>query len=111
MLGLRLAHAHIPLALTVLAFGLATAPGAAGAAQTLTVVERATSDAVTDLGAAGDSVGDILTFHNDVYDAANAKVVGSNNGWCIRTAVGKAWECFWDARAGGRADHRGRPVS
>ena len=95
MLGRRLVHARIPLALTILALGLAIAPNAAGAAQTIAVVERATSDAVTDLGATGDSVGDILTFHNDIYDEANAKVIGSNNGWCIRTAVGKAWECFW----------------
>jgi hypothetical protein len=62
---------------------------------TLKVVERAANDVVTDTGAKDDSVGDILTFHNDIYDAANAKVIGSNNGWCIRTAVGKAWECFW----------------
>ena len=95
MLGRRLVHARIPLALTILALGLAIAQNAAGAAQTIAVVERATSDAVTDLGAKGDSVGDILTFHNDIYDEANAKVVGSNNGWRIRTAVGKAWECFW----------------
>jgi hypothetical protein len=61
----------------------------------MTVVERATSDAVTDTGAAGDTAGDILTFANDIYDQANEKQIGSNNGWCMRTAVGKAWECFW----------------
>jgi hypothetical protein len=60
-----------------------------------TLVERATSDTVTDLGAKGDSVGDLLTFANEVYDEGNAKKVGSDNGWCIRTAVGKAWECSW----------------
>jgi allene oxide cyclase len=62
---------------------------------TLKFVERATSDAVLDLGAKGDSAGDVLTFANEVYDAANKKKVGTTNGYCIRTVPGKAWECFW----------------
>ncbi|MEZ5831877.1 MAG: allene oxide cyclase family protein [Dongiaceae bacterium] len=62
---------------------------------TLKVVERATTDAVTDLGDKDDSAGDVLTFANDVYDEGNANKVGSDNGWCIRTVPGKAWECFW----------------
>jgi len=61
----------------------------------LKLVERATSDAVTDLGAKDDSAGDVLTFANEIYDAANAKKVGSDNGWCVRTVAGKSWECFW----------------
>lgn len=67
----------------------------ASAATKLHVVERATSDAVTDLGAKGDSVGDVLTFANEIYDAENKTKIGSDNGFCIRTVVGKAWECFW----------------
>jgi hypothetical protein len=58
-------------------------------------VERATTDAVTDTGAAGDSAGDILTFANEVFDEHNAEKVGTDNGWCVRTVAGKAWECFW----------------
>lgn len=87
MSGLRLALTAL-LALTIV-------PGAASAAQNLTLVERATSDAVTDLGASGDSPGDLLTFQNEIYDAQNTKLLGSDNGWCIRTVAGKAWECFW----------------
>ena len=68
---------------------------AASADETLTLVERAASDTVTDLGAQGDSVGDILTFANEVFDKDNANKVGSDNGWCARTVVGKAWECIW----------------
>jgi len=71
------------------------AAGPASAAGKLHVVERATSDAVTDLGAKGDSVGDVLTFANEIYDADNKNKIGSDNGFCIRTVVGKAWECFW----------------
>lgn len=63
--------------------------------QTIKLVERASTDVVTDIGAKDDSVGDVLTFANDVFDEANATQVGTDNGWCVRTAVGKAWECFW----------------
>jgi hypothetical protein len=61
----------------------------------LAVVERATTDAVVDTGVAGDSAGDLLTFANDIYDEANANKLGGDNGWCIRTVAGQAWECFW----------------
>ena len=64
-------------------------------AKQLVVVERATSDTITDLGAKGDSVGDILTFANDIYDQSNANKIGSDNGWCARTVAGQAWECIW----------------
>jgi hypothetical protein len=62
---------------------------------TLHVVERATTDVVTDTGDEGDSVGDILTFANEVYDENNESMVGTDNGYCFRTAVGAAWECEW----------------
>jgi hypothetical protein len=77
----------------VLAAGLGTA--SADELKKMAFVERATSDVVTDLGPEGDSAGDILTFANDVYDDKNQNKVGTDNGWCIRTVVGKAWECFW----------------
>jgi allene oxide cyclase len=64
-------------------------------AASFTVVERATSDAVTDTGAKGDSAGDILTFANELYDKDNKKKVGSDNGYCFRTVAGAAWECAW----------------
>ena len=86
-----------PVALAAACVVLALPAGTASAAEAehLTVVERATTDAVTDLGDKGDSVGDVLTFANEVYDQANATKVGSDNGWCVRTLVGQAWECFW----------------
>lgn len=76
-----------------LASGLFTAPATAD--ETLALVERATTDAVIDNAPTGDSAGDLLTFANEVYDASNATLVGSDNGMCIRTAVGAAWECIW----------------
>jgi Allene oxide cyclase len=50
---------------------------------------------VTDVGATGDSPGDLLTFANEVFDKDNTNKVGSNNGWCIPVNAGKSWECFW----------------
>jgi hypothetical protein len=61
----------------------------------LVVVEHATTDATLDLGAKGDSNGDVLTFANEVFDKANKEKVGTDNGYCVRTVVGKAWECIW----------------
>ena len=50
--------------------------------KTIHVVERATTDAVTD-----------LTFANEIYDGANVHKVGTDQGYCVRTEVGKSWEC------------------
>jgi allene oxide cyclase len=78
-----------------LAAGGLFAAGPAAAAEEIKVVERATTDAVTDTGATGDSAGDILTFANEVFDADDKNKIGTNQGICFRTVVGKAWECFW----------------
>src|SRR5574341_1012454 len=59
------------------------------------VIEHATTDTVTDVGDAGDSVGDLLTFANEVYDENNETQVGMDSGFCIRTVAGESWECFW----------------
>jgi hypothetical protein len=72
-----------------------TAAQPAAAAEHLVVVERALTDTTVDLGAKGDSVGDLLTFANPVYDATNKTQLGSDQGYCVRVVVGKSWECFW----------------
>jgi hypothetical protein len=83
--------ALVALALVIGATGAVatTAPGV----RHMTVVERATTDAVIDLGASGDSIGDLLAFGNDVYNAKNTVKVGRDEGSCIRTNPGLAWEC------------------
>jgi hypothetical protein len=70
---------------------LGTAPAAAK--ESLTLIEHVTSEEVVDLGDEGDTVGDTLVFNNELYDEQDANLVGSSNGSCIRTAVGKLWEC------------------
>ncbi|MGH9809409.1 MAG: Allene oxide cyclase, partial [Terriglobia bacterium] len=74
---------------------LAAGTAALAESQDLKVVEHATTDAVTDTGAEGDSAGDILTFANEVFDADDKNKVGTDQGICFRTVPGKAWECFW----------------
>ena len=34
-------------------------------------------------------------FANEVFDAEDRNRVGSDQGTCVRTVPGKAWECFW----------------
>jgi hypothetical protein len=67
------------------------------AAEQIKVVERPVGEVTVDLAAKGDSVGDMLVFANELFDAANKTKVGSDQGYCVRTVVGKSWECFWTA--------------
>ena len=53
---------------------LAASPADAAAATTIHVVERATTDAVTN-GSKEDRVGNVLTWHNKIYDAQNKQLV------------------------------------
>ena len=60
-----------------------------------TVVERAITDTVADIGKKGDSLGDQLAFGNPVYTADNKIKIGNDLGNCVRTKVGVSWECSW----------------
>jgi hypothetical protein len=64
---------------------------------TMSLIEHAETDVVRHIGPANeeDSAGDVLAFANPVFESANKKQVGSDNGNCVRTAAGKAWECIW----------------
>ncbi|HWJ33845.1 MAG TPA: allene oxide cyclase family protein [Steroidobacteraceae bacterium] len=87
------AAARAAASAALLTAALATAP--AFAAEQIKVVERPVGETTVDLTAKGDSVGDMLVFANGVFDAANKTQVGTDQGYCIRTIVGKSWECFW----------------
>jgi hypothetical protein len=70
---------NLLLALCLLPFGtIASGPAVAG--NEIKVIEHASTDAVTDTGAAGDSAGDILTFANDVFDADDKNKIGTDQG-------------------------------
>ena len=91
VIALALLAASVVLVIVVTA---SAGRGAHHAGRTIAVVEHATTDAVTN-GTAGDDAGNILTFANDVFNAADTQKVGSDQGSCVRTVVGKAWECMW----------------
>ena len=65
------------------------------------VVEHADTDTVGDADngkPSPDALGNVLAFHNPVYDAADKKKVGVDNGQCTRTIADPTngvWECFW----------------
>jgi allene oxide cyclase len=65
------------------------------AGEQIKVVERPVGETTVDLGAKGDSVGDLLVFANGIFDPANKTQIGSDQGFCVRTIVGKSWECMW----------------
>jgi allene oxide cyclase len=82
-------------ALVVAATGAASGHGHHGKGKTIRVVERATTDAPVDNAPAGDSIGDLLAFGNELFDHRNQKKVGTDQGSCVRTVVGQAYECSW----------------
>jgi hypothetical protein len=86
----------VPIAV-VCAVGLLSACGGGSDPETIELIEHAETDTVRHIGPANeeDSAGDVLAFANPVFDSSNAKQVGTDNGQCVRTAAGKAWECIW----------------
>ncbi len=67
---------------------------AAGA--TVHVVEHAITDTEIPTGGGKDVKGNILTFNNPVFDAADKKHVGHDEGFCTRIAPKQGiWECLW----------------
>ncbi len=74
---------------------LASSPVASAEPGMLTVIEHATTDTVIDTGAKGDTSGDLLTFSNEVFDAADSQPAGRSTGVCTRIVVGSEWDCGW----------------
>jgi allene oxide cyclase len=64
---------------------------------TITVVEHAITDTEVPLAPGGkDEKGDILTFNNPVFNAADKAQVGHDEGFCTRLAPKQGiWECLW----------------
>jgi hypothetical protein len=72
-----------------------------GGALSIHVVEHALTDTVGDADngtPSPDALGNVLAFHNPVFNAVDKKQVGVDNGQCTRTIVDPTngvWECFW----------------
>lgn len=82
----------------LLSFGVghASAARAHGAkSTTVHVIEHAVTDTVVPSGGKPDATGNLLTFHNKVFNAADKKQVGRDQGFCVRIVPGASYECMW----------------
>jgi len=71
-------------------------PAAHARGRTIAVVEHAITDTEIPTGGGKDVKGNILTFNNPVYNAANKSPVGHDEGFCTRIAPKQGiWECLW----------------
>jgi allene oxide cyclase len=66
------------------------------AGTTVHVIEHAITDTEIPTGGGKDVKGNILTFNNPVYNVANTRQVGHDEGFCTRIAPKQGiWECLW----------------
>ena len=76
--------------------GAVHARGSAAGGNSVTVVEHAVTDTVVPTGGGKDVTGNVLTFHNQVFDPSDKRVVGSDLGFCVRISVSDgSWTCEW----------------
>ncbi len=97
-------HRLVPIAIVATAALFAAGCGGNDSeTTTIKLIEHAETDTVRHIGPANeeDSAGDVLAFANPVFDSTNKEEVGTDNGACIRTAPGEAWECFWTVSLSG----------
>ncbi len=65
-------------------------------ASAIHVIEHAVTDTVIQSGGGADVTGNLLTFHNQVFNSADTKQVGTDQGSCVRIAPSEgSWECSW----------------
>jgi allene oxide cyclase len=63
---------------------------------TIHVIEHAVTDTVIHSAGPGNVTGNLLTWHNKVYNPANVEQVGTDQGSCVRIAPAEgSWECNW----------------
>jgi allene oxide cyclase len=66
------------------------------AGKTVHVIEHAITDTENPGVGGKDVKGNVLTFNNPVFNVANTKQVGHDEGFCIRVAPKQGiWECLW----------------
>ena len=97
MLASAALTAGIALATAVPSSAHATNKRAAAAGRSVFVVEHAITDTEVPLAPGGkDKAGDILVFHNPVFNRADKRKVGHDEGFCTRINVKAGiWECLW----------------
>lgn len=98
--GVAVAFAAAMLALAaLLMFGAGHASAArahrATSSTTVHVIEHAVTDTPVQSGGKGDKTGNLLTFHNKVFNTADRRQVGRDQGFCTRIVPGASYECLW----------------
>lgn len=66
-----------------------------GAGEILQLIERPVGETLVDLPPKGDSIGDIVVLVNPIFDANERTQLGKDQGYCVRTVIGKQYECVW----------------
>jgi hypothetical protein len=81
----------------VAALASTSSPTASHSPVVIHVIEHAITDTVQEFHPPNNSLGDVLAWHNPVYNASDTRQIATDNGYCIRTvATGKTeWECAW----------------
>ena len=74
-----------------------SSPSTSNSPVVIHVVEHAITDTVQEFHPGTMSLGDVLAWHNPVYNASDTQQIATDNGYCVRTvATGKTeWECAW----------------
>lgn len=95
-IALGIAVLALVVGLITVSYARARTAAAIPSPMTLHVVEHPNTDTVIDTGGAGDTTGDLLTFHNPIFNATNTTRVGRDQGECIRISPPQGtWECRW----------------
>jgi len=95
-LALGLAVLALVVGLITVSYARARSAAAIRSPVTIHVIEHPNTDAVIDTGVPGDTTGDLLTFHNPVFNATNSTRAGRDQGDCIRISPRLGtWECRW----------------
>jgi len=81
----------------VAAVASTSSPSTSNSPVVIHVVEHAITDTVQEFHPGTMSLGDVLAWHNPVYNASDTRQIATDNGYCVRTvATGKTeWECAW----------------
>jgi allene oxide cyclase len=84
------------LAIALIAAGSGYAKKHSAARGTVHVIEHAITDTEVPTGGAKDVIGNILVFNNPVFNVANTRPVGHDEGFCTRIDPNlHIWECLW----------------
>jgi hypothetical protein len=74
----------------------ASAKKASAASRTVHLIEHALTDVEIPTGGGKDVKGNILVFNNPVFNRADTRRVGHDEGFCTRIAPAQGiWECLW----------------